>query len=81
MDSGTDMNWTHKMSFDKRFKTNSIADRLGRLSVPKARKYMALREEGKTIEEALDLTAPIPKDTQLVLNTNFSADDEVMKDG
>jgi hypothetical protein len=66
-------------SFDKRFRTNSTADRLARLSVPKSRKYMKLREEGKTLEEALDIVAPISAKTELVLNTNFNADDEAPK--
>jgi hypothetical protein len=62
----------------KPFRTNSTKDRLGRLSVPKAKRYMTLREEGKTIEEALDIVAPVADKTeQLVLNTNPEED----KDG
>lgn len=64
----------------KPFRTNSTKDRLGRLSVPRAKRYMALREEGKTIEEALDIVAPLEgKEKQLVLNTNSDSEEE--KDG
>jgi hypothetical protein len=76
------------MAFDKRFRTNSTADRLARLSVPKAKRYMKLREEGKGVEEALNIVAPLEKgatDTrcespakgsQLVLNTNQDKEED-----
>jgi len=67
--------WKEKNGLTPRFKTNSTADRLGRLSVPKARRYMQLREEGKTIEEALNVVAPIETKEQLVFNTNPEEDE------
>ena len=59
-----------------KFRSNSTGDRLARLSVPKSRKYMQLREEGKSLMEALNIVAPLAKNTQLVLNTNSKENDE-----